>query len=464
LKSRAFLTALFDASVRAVDPRRLVTEALGRRGEAVFVRSVNDPHHREFVFAPERVALLALGKAAAPMAAAADAVLGKRIEAGLVIGPRGTSFDGLPEAYRKIPGGHPHPDASSVDAGHAALTLAGKLKKGDLLLVLLSGGGSALAAAPSGSITLEEKSKTIALLMAAGAPIRDVNLVRGSLSELKAGRLAIAAGEADVVTLVLSDLGDDGWHLVASGPTLGMPSPRHEARQILDQYRLMPLVPHAVRDLLDSRSNGAPERLTGKRWSVLLADIRTALEGARLEALRLGADARVAPELLSGEARAAARRLSVAGASAGKLSRNPAARRRPSVTIFGGETTVTVKGPGHGGRNRELALATAYHIAGVAGATALVAGTDGVDHEADAAGAFVDDTTLDRADALGLDPSRALTNNDTGPFFATLGDTFAPGPTGTNVGDVAFVLSNGVEEAGEEPVSADEEIPLPTSL
>jgi glycerate-2-kinase len=178
----------------------------------------------------------------------------------------------------------------------------------------------------------------------------------------------------------------------------------------------------------------------GPRWSVLLADIRTALDGARHEAHRLGCDARVVPELLAGEARAAGRRLAVAGAGAGTLRRRSVASRR-LVTIFGGETTVTVRGPGRGGRNGELALGTAYAIAGSEGTAVLCAGTDGFDHDASAAGAFADGSTLARAEALGLDPGRALRDNDAGPFFEALGDAFHAGATGTSVGDVAFVLA-----------------------
>ena len=275
--------------------------------------------------------------------------------------------------------------------------------------------------------------------MAAGAPIADVNVVRGALSRVKGGRLAAAAGEGDVVTLVLSDLGDHGWHLVASGPTLGVPPRPVEARAILERYRLGPLIPPSVRAFLDLPAAPGGEGV-GPRWSVLLADVRTALEGARLEAARLGLETRVMSELLSGEARAAGRRLALAGATAGNLRRRSVATRR-LLTIFGGETTMTVRGPGRGGRNRELALAAAYAIAGIDGTTILCAGTDGVDFEPSAAGAFADGTTLARSESQGLDPGRALFDNDTGPFFDALGDTFAPGATGTNVGDVAFVLA-----------------------
>jgi len=376
-----------------------------------------------------------------PMARAAHDALGSRIDEMIVVAPSYELGAGLPPGARLIRAGHPVPDEGSLAAGAAALSLAAKVRPDDLLIALLSGGGSSLMVAPAEGLSLADKVRAITLLMAAGAPIAEINAVRGALSRVKAGWLSAACGGAEVVTLVLSDLGDDGWHLVASGPTLGIPPSPGGALAILGRYRVTPLLPPAVRAILALPPVPSSGRPVGARWSVLLADIRTALEGARLCALRLGADARVVPDLLSGEARSAARRLAVAGASAGHLWRRGSGR--PLVTLFGGETTVTVKGPGHGGRNRELALATALHLRGATGASALVAGTDGVDHESDAAGAFVDDTTVDRAEAAGLDPWKALRDNDTGPFFAALTDAFSPGPTGTNVGDVAFVLAPG---------------------
>lgn len=447
MDAREILIQLYRAAVAAVDPAALVSESLGRRGAGVFVRSVSSRARREFVFAPSRVAVLAVGKAAVPMAAAAHMTLGSRIDEMLVVAPEDAPFRTLPPSTRTIAARHPLPDAGSLVAGEAALSLAGSLGRGDLFVVLLSGGGSSLLCAPAPGISLEDKSKTTALLLAAGAPITDVNAVRAALSRVKGGRLAAAAGAADVVTLVLSDLGDDGWYLVASGPTLGSPTRPSEARAVLDRYRIAALVPPSVRAHLTYGFEPAVARPGGPRWSVLLADVHTALEGARVEALRLGIEPRVVPELLSGEARVTGRRLAFAGATAGDLRRQRSALApRRHVTILGGETTVTVKGHGHGGRNREVALAAAREIAEAPGIAMLCAGTDGVDHEPDAAGAFVDGTTLARAEALELDPARALRDNDTGPFFRALGDAFSPGPTGTNVGDVAFVLGPPVAE------------------
>jgi len=464
LDPRTFLRALFRAAVSAVEPGRLAAEALSRRGSAVVVRSVSDPGRREFVFVPRRVVLLSVGKAAVPMAAAAHRALGNLVHDSLVVAPAGSPEEDLPPGCRYVPAAHPVPDERSLSAGTAALALASGLGPEDLLVVLLSGGGSSLMALPADGVSLADKSRTVSLLSAAGAPVADINLVRGALSRVKAGRLAAAARAADVVTLVLSDLGDAGWHLVASGPTLGAPPSRREAAALLASYRLSPLVPPAVRAFLSSHHVEEEPPAAGQRWSVLLADVRTALEGARREALRLGADVRLLPELLSGEARSAARRLAVAGACAGNLARRSGSPQRPLVTLFGGETTVTVKGPGTGGPNRELALATAFHVDGVAGALALCAATDGADNTPDAAGAFVDDTTLARAAALGLDAAGALERNDSGPFFGALGDAFAPGPTGTNVGDVSFVLAPGGGSAFLASGTEVEGTPLPDRI
>jgi len=250
LDPRTFLKALYRAAVFAVEPGRLVAEALSRRGNAVVIRSVSDPGRREFVFVPRRVVLLSVGKAAVAMASAAHRALGTLVDDSLVIAPAGSLHEELPPGCRYLPAAHPVPDDRSLAAGQAALSLAAGLGPEDLLLVLLSGGGSSLMALPADTISLADKARTVSLLSAAGAPIADINVVRGTLSRVKGGRLAAAARTADVVTLVLSDLGDDGWHLVASGPTLGAPPSRRDASSILENYRLLSLVPPSVRQYL----------------------------------------------------------------------------------------------------------------------------------------------------------------------------------------------------------------------
>ena len=270
LELRDFLRALFRAAVAAVDPERLVARVLGRRGNAVVIRALASTAAREFVFVPRRFVILAVGKAAVPMAVAAHKALGDRIDGALVVAPIGAPESLLPRSFRFLPSSHPLPDALSLEAGQEALALARRLEADDLLLVLLSGGASALMALPAEEVPLEDKARTSTLLEAAGAPAGEVNLVRGSLSRIKAGRLAAAARAADMVTLVLSDLGDGGWHLVGSGPTLGVPPSRRDAWGLLQHYRLTPLVPQSVRSYLNDPFVEAHPPEGGQRWSVLL--------------------------------------------------------------------------------------------------------------------------------------------------------------------------------------------------
>jgi len=273
---------------------------------------------------PSRVVLLAVGKAAVPMARAAHEALGPRLDAGLVISPSNAPADGLPPSFRLVRSGHPHPDTGSLEAGSLALQLAGSLGKDDLLLVLLSGGGSALMAAPAEGLTLEEKSRTISLLMAAGAPIAEINRVRGALSRVKAGWLSTAPASPRSSRSSSPTSATTAGTSVASGPTLASRRQAPARRPFSSAGVSPPLVSPSVRAVLSRERPAGASRPTGDRWSVLLADIRMAMDGARLEALRLGADARLIPELLAGEARSAARRLAVAAASAGISCGTPA--------------------------------------------------------------------------------------------------------------------------------------------
>ena len=298
------------------------------------------------------------------MTAAAAASLGRRIDEALVVAPVGSRPRASPRAPRR-PRAPPPPDEPSLAAGEAALALA-RRREGDLLLVLLSGGGSSLMAVPAEGLSLEDKSRTASLLMAAGAPIAELNLVRGALSRVKAGRPRPPRRRRRRHAGPLGP-GDDGWHLVVSGPTLGVPPWPADARAILERYRLGPLVPQAVRAYLDTCRRG---RRT--RRPALERPPRRHQDGSR------GGAGRGEPP----RRRCARRPRAALGRGAG--GRPPPRPRggdrgqpggshaaRPHLTLFGGETTVTVTGPGRGGRNRELALATAYAISGIPGATIL---------------------------------------------------------------------------------------------
>ena len=374
--------------------------------------------------------LISAGKAAVPMARAAADILRGRVT----------------EAIVAAHGGHPFPDNGSVDAGRAALALA--RRAGDrVLLVLLSGGASAMLCVPARGITLDDKATAARLLMDAGADIHDLNCVRKHLSDIKGGRLAALADSS--LTLAISDVHhpvEDDPSTIGSGPTAADPT---TFAQALDIAARVDRMPRAVIDRLRAGAAGEIEE-TIKPGDPRLADARVAIVGNRHTALAaaaaaaeaLGYAVTIVSEPTHGEAAVAARTFL---ALADRQLRD---RRRPVCVLAAGETTVTVVGSGRGGRNQQFALAAAD--AGAARGrplywrreTVLVsAGTDGIDGPTPAAGAIVDSTTCDRARGAGLSPERALADNDSYSFFETLGDLIVTGPTGTNVGDIQVLLA-----------------------
>ncbi len=337
---------------------------------------------------------------------------------------------------------HPLPDEGSVAGARRALEIARGAESGDLLLVLLSGGGSALMALPADGISLEEKQQTARLLMEHGADIYELNTVRKHLSAIKGGQLA-AASRGSVLTLAVSDVVGDDLSVIASGPTVADDSTYSQARAVLEGRGGEQLYPPAVVDRLRRGADGAvPE--TPKSGDPRLARAaarvigpqRGAIDGARRAAEALGYHVHVVREPVPGVARTAAVEYvhRVAGA-AGVM-------RRPLCVISSGETTVTVRGSGKGGRNQEFALAMAPLLARLGGeVTAASLGTDGIDGPTDAAGAIVDPSTFARARAAGLAaPQQYLDDNDTYTFFDALGDLIKTGPTCTNVGDLQVIL------------------------
>jgi hydroxypyruvate reductase len=376
------------------------------------------------------------------MASAAATRFADSIRAGVVVAASDEDDPALPQLTR-IVGAHPIPTEASESAGRAALALARSLQADDHLLVLLSGGASALMAVPADGITLEDKRRTTAVLLRAGADIHALNTVRKHLSAIKGGQLAAAtAARCDV--LVISDVVGDDPSVIASGPTVPDSSRFADALDIVRTYasRGRAELPPAV---LARLSAGADGRLaeTPKPGDSRLSRTDTRVIGSRHDAMNgavAAADARGyrvlrVGEPVVGEARAAARshlRASLALA---------AGVARPLCVVSSGETTVHVTGDGKGGRNQEFVLAAA-EILGQTEAVAAVAsaGTDGIDGPTDAAGAYADVMTIDRALAEGLAPDRFLARNDSYAFFAALGDLIHTGPTGTNVGDLQVIL------------------------
>lgn len=386
-----------------------------------------------------RVALIAVGKAAAAMA---DVVL-DRIQSPsgtLVVTRQGHMTDKLAarSGVEFIEAGHPYPDSNSIRAAERALEIAHALEAQDHLLVLLSGGGSALLAAPADGISLADKQATTRALLESGATIAEMNCVRKHLSRIKGGRLALAAGPAHVTTLIISDVPGDDPSFVSSGPTVPDQTTLEMARDILLKYGIP--TPTAVLAALEDPANETPPAdslgLAGVE-TVIIARARDALTAAGREA---AADGYIVMDL-GDQLQAEARHL---GASHAALARRLSVDGKPRAIISGGETTVAVQNRhGKGGRNFEYLLGLAIALDGAPGISALACDTDGIDGTEDAAGAIVVEDTLKRARQLGLDPAEHLRTNNAYPFFAALNDLVVTGPTRTNVNDFRVILING---------------------
>lgn len=393
--------------------------------------------------APEtgRLILLAAGKAAGSMTALAEAhYLDGGFPKERLLG-HAVARHGYTAPTRHIPmvaAGHPVPDEGSVASAERALALAADATAEDLVLVLLSGGGSANWVAPAGELTLAEKRAVTKALLRSGAPIGEMNVVRKRLSRIKGGRLALAAAPARLLTLAISDVPGDDPAAIASGPTVPDPSSMADARAIVARYGLA--LPPAAQALLSDEASETPkpghpafarsEYRIVARPADALAAARAAAEAAGYAVIDLGPD-------LEGEAR------EVAAAHAERARALKAEGRRAAI-LSGGELTVTLRGSGRGGPSQEYALALAIALGGEPGIVALAGDTDGTDggggEATDPAGALVDPQTLTRAAAIGLDPARSLADNDSTGFFERLGDLLQPGPTLTNVNDCRVIL------------------------
>jgi len=337
-----------------------------------------------------------------------------------------------------VEAGHPVPDEAGLAGTERALELADAAGADDLVLVLLSGGASANWIAPTAGLTLAEKQAVTRALLRSGANIGEINCVRKHLSRIKGGRLARRAHPAQLVTLAISDVPGDDPSVIGSGPTVPDPSTLADARALVEKYRLD--LPASVVRALSDPTNETPKPgdaiFSGSTYRIL-ARPADALAAARRHAEEAGYQCQVLSDRLQGEAR------DVAAAHA-RLAREAAEHGSRKVILSGGELTVTLRGGGRGGPNQEYALALAIALGGAKGVAALAADTDGTDggrgRPDDPAGAFIDDTTLGRARAAGLDPAAFLADNDSTGFFNAIGDLFTPGPTFTNVTDFRAII------------------------
>jgi hydroxypyruvate reductase len=377
-----------------------------------------------------RLAVIACGKAACGMAAAAAAHFGSRCT-GIVIFPE-SAADPCLAGLRSFPASHPVPGAGSVAAAEAALELARDLEPDDLLMVLLSGGGSALMCLPEPGLALAEKQALSRQLLGRGATIGEINCVRKHLSAIKGGRLA-AASAAPVVTLAISDVPGDDPSVIASGPTVPDPSSLADAREVLRRHGIDP-APAIWRALADpANETPKPDGGAAGEFRIVasgMTALRAAAEFCRAQAIE--------PVVLGDRLQEDARRLAVAHAArALELARNG----RPLCLLSGGETHLELgPAPGRGGRNTEYALALALALDGHPGIWALAADTDGIDGHGGHAGALVTPDTLGRARTRGLEPREYLERNDSASLFAALCGLLVEGPTGTNVNDFRAIL------------------------
>jgi glycerate-2-kinase len=406
---RARLERVFRASLAAIEPaaavrRHVANDAAGRfciAGEPL---------------APgARLAVLAVGKAAAPMAQALEAVAGERVAAGLAIVPDGHGL--ALQRFDVCEASHPVPDRRSERAARRAQRFVETLASNDLLVVLLSGGTSSLLSCPAPGLDLEDFARTTALLLEGAAAIDELNTVRKHLSEVAGGRLALRAAAGRVEVLAISDVPGDRVDTIGSGPFAGDPTTYADALAVVDAHGLRGRLPSRIRAHLEARHT-------------LVASNATALEAARGAARELGLRPIRVTGSLCGEARIAGRRLAALC--------HAVTAEVPVLLLAGGETVVHVRGAGRGGRNQELALAAAVALDGRGGAALLAAGTDGSDGPTDAAGAFADGGTVGRGRALGLDACAALEDNDAYGFFSAEGGILRTGPTRTNAMDLAF--------------------------
>ena len=390
------------------------------------------------------VTLISAGKAAEGMARGFLLAASENyIEGGVVVGPVASTSVEHPIMFHV--GGHPLPDRGSLAAGRDALRCATEMSPSGCLVVLLSGGASALLAVPFEGVTLGEKIDTTRVLLAAGLPIHEINCVRKHLSAIKGGRL-LSAAAGRVLTLALSDVVwpvEDDQAVIGSGPTVADRSTFSEAVKILDRPGVGALIPRPVIDLIErGRRGGLPEtlkesfRLASDSLYRVIGSRKQAMEGATAAARDLGYAVAVVESPVVGEARI------VGDNHVGRVVEASRGLNGSVCIVSSGESTVTVVGDGRGGRNQEFALAAAPAISRLDGLAVLASvGTDGVDGPTDAAGALVDSTTVDRSKLLGLAPGPTyLAGNDAYTYFDRLGDLVRTGPTGTNVGDLQVVL------------------------
>lgn len=455
-KLRTHLGRIIDEALASVSPEALLAETLGLGGTPPDPLTGLGTLWESILTERSPLRVIAFGKAAPGMTRGLLAALPPEREAmGIVLAPAPSPPDpGIPRTFRQFTGGHPLPTDEGAAATAEIILLLENAGTHDPVIVLVSGGGSALLALPQPRITIGDLRTTTTLLLHAGASINEVNTVRKHLEVAKAGGLARAAFPAPVLALVISDVLGDPLDVIASGPLAPDPTTFSDALDILERRDLLHRVPSAVRRHLSDGAAGLHPETPGTGNSIfdrvrteVIGNLAMAAEAAAAAARRLGYRTHITSLSLTGEARSIGRRLGALvrsirdGRDGGGIADATDAGEGPLCLISGGETTVTVTGNGRGGRNQEVVLGAAEGVAGLDGVLVASFGTDGIDGPTDAAGGLVTGSTLARGGAAGVDVTAALDHNNSYAYLQALGDLIITGPTGTNVMDLQVILT-----------------------
>ncbi len=441
--------ALFLHGLDAVNPYNAVKRSFRVEKDRIFVGLDGSQTLDYDLDGFERIFVVGMGKATALMAKAVDDTLGSRIDDGCVVVKYGYTAE--LKAIRTIEAGHPVPDENGFRGATEVARLVGGAGEKDLIVFLISGGGSALLPLPADGIELAEKQQVTRQLLECGADIKEINAIRKHISKVKGGQLARLAYPATIVSLILSDVVGDRLDTIASGPTVPDNTDFKEVMQIMKKHELLERIPASIRKRIESGARGDVEdtpkqgdRIFEKTHNLVIGSNRIALRAIENRARTSGYNTMILAASIEGEAREVAK---VLAAVAKEVADSGLPLKPPACIISGGETTVTIRGKGKGGRNQELGVAAAIALAGLPGVVLLSGGTDGTDGPTDAAGAIIDAETIERAKNASVDPDETLRNNDSYNLLKKTGDLLVTGPTNTNVMDVHIVLVNNTERS-----------------
>lgn len=436
-KARTLALKSLESALNAVDPAQIIKSKLSLKNSILKVNSYSFDLNKF-----KNVYVVGGGKASGSMAEALEHILGKYVTIGLVNVPHGSKHQ--TKIIELHESSHPIPEESGVEGTRRMLEIAEQAEEDDLVICLISGGGSSLMPLPRGEISIEDKRQVTEVLLKCGATINEINTVRKHISSFKGGWLAKKAHPATILNLILSDVVGDPLDFIASGPTVPDSTTFSDAVNVLGKHNLWDKIPVSVKIVLSDGEKGlipetpkADDAAFKKVYSFVVGNNRSATLAARKSVKSAGLNTFILTSVLEGEAR----QVGVMLASVAReiiASENPVPK--PAGVVAGGETTVTVTGEGLGGRNQEIALAAAIKLKGLDGVVVASLSTDGVDGPTDAAGAIADGRALARAAEMGLNPERFLAENDSYDFFSRLNDLIFTGPTGTNVNDVSVVV------------------------